>query len=197
VQGVAFDPQGVYLASMSSDRTVRIHPRKVPGKKKKKVLRTIGNASSSGSNNNNNNIPPLAHQAMVEALLTDSKLEMCTKSKQIKYRKLTVNQEAAADAQEAGPKPARQALFADESTLQSFVRRLAWTPDGAFLVTPAVMWQTTPESPPQFATCMWGRHNWDEPARVLLGMEKVSVYFLSWMIALESVILSRLKDRMY
>jgi chromatin assembly factor 1 subunit B len=195
VQGVAYDPQGVYLASMSSDRTVRIHMRKSPGSsktKKKKVLRTVTLTANSSSavaalTTHANNIPPLAHQTMVASLLTNSKLEMCTKSKLIKYRRgnCALHPSSASSSTDDGttteqhtisPKPARQALFADESTLQSFVRRLAWTPDGAFLITPAVMWQTgLSDSSPQFATCLWSRHNYEEPARVLLGMEKVCV----------------------
>ncbi|GKY91243.1 hypothetical protein MPSEU_000096900 [Mayamaea pseudoterrestris] len=186
VQGVAYDPQGVYLASMSSDRTVRIHTRKSPVKKtmKKKVLRTVANstAAPAGTGTVSNNIPPPAHQRFVESFLTDSKLEMGTKTKLIKFRRVnsslhhqTGTMETDAVIGMSVPKPARQHLFADESTLQSFVRRLAWTTDGAYLITPSVMWQTTLDSQPQFATALWGRHNWDEPARILLGMEKPSI----------------------
>lgn len=133
VQGVAYDPMHNYVASMSSDRSVRIHPRK---KKKKKG---------------------------VEALLAESKLEM-TKSKQIKYRKV-----------EEGEQIKKKHLFADESTLESFVRRLAFTRDGAFLVTPAAL------STQQHACLLFARHRWEEPCRVLSGLEKVSSLLPFWL----------------
>eukprot|EP00554_Chaetoceros_debilis_P009423 CAMPEP_0194101434 /NCGR_PEP_ID=MMETSP0150-20130528/2137_1 /TAXON_ID=122233 /ORGANISM="Chaetoceros debilis, Strain MM31A-1" /LENGTH=967 /DNA_ID=CAMNT_0038788045 /DNA_START=209 /DNA_END=3109 /DNA_ORIENTATION=- len=86
-------------------------------------------------------------------------------------------------------------LFADESTLESFFRRLAWTTDGAFLVTPASLWHgngnghghghaetkdgpassSSSSSPPSFATYLFARHQFDRPYKVLHGLEKPSV----------------------
>ena len=159
VQGVSYDPLGVYLASMSSDRTVRLYPRKTPPKSKKKVLRPANAVASS--------LPPVEHQRMVDALLTDSKLEI-SKSKQLKYRRTVVDETGAT---------VKQHLYADESTLASFVRRLSWTTDGAFLVTPAALWHADPtdkqQASPSYATYMFARHKFDEPYKVLSGLEKV------------------------
>lgn len=113
VQGVAYDPLGVYLASMSSDRSVRVFTRK-----------------------------------------DKPKLEILNKTKKIKYH--TVQGK-------------KQHLFADESTLQSFVRRLDWTPDGAYLIVPAALWHGS------FATLIYARHLYHAPCRVWTGLARPSV----------------------
>ena len=223
VQGVAYDPLGVYLTSMSSDRSVRIFPRKPPPRPKtKKVLRPVAHnaatittttttttnhasASDSGGSSSSSNVsrstaPPTT--TAVDALfLTDAKLEL-GKSKVLKYRRQPPSRPPSAaatlDAADTAAAPNKRHhhhqhyLYADEATLQSFVRRLAWTVDGAFLITPAALWQQAPTPPgtvssqdavptnnttketPQYATCLFARHKWDEPSRVLIGLEKVS-----------------------
>jgi hypothetical protein len=148
----------VYLASMSSDRSVRIYPRKAPTKNKKKVLRQVNTMTSCS-------LPPEEHLRMVETLLNESKFEL-TKSKQLKYRHT-----------QTPDKIQKQHLFADESTMQSFVRRLAWTADGSHLIAPACMWQANENEQLQFATLLWARHKFDEPCRVLLGFDKVRFTF--------------------
>lgn len=174
VQGVAYDPLGVYLASMGSDRTVRVFSRKTPPKSKKKVLRQANSSADS--------VPPQEHQEMVGNLLTDSKLELNHKSKMIKFRK-SAQLESDAPGHDAGPKPPRSHLYADESTMESFFRRLSWTMDGAYLVTPAALWQAqetaassdnnNEQVAPSFATYLFARHKYDEPCKVLSGLEKV------------------------
>jgi chromatin assembly factor 1 subunit B len=222
VQGVAYDPAGVYLASMSSDRTVRVYPRKTPPKSKKKVLRPANHSASSCSGTVGSAtataVPPHEHATMVQDLLTESKLEMA-KSKLVKYRRTVVSTATAEDgtttaggnsstataggttttstgtsSSTSAPQQVvnKRHLYADESTLESFFRRLSWTTDGAFLITPAALWQpetttatgataatdntssTTTSSP--YATYMFARHKFDEPYRVLAGLEKVRGY---------------------
>lgn len=138
VQGVAYDPKGVYVATMSCDRTVRVFGRKTKSKKK---------ATSSP-----------------QQWLTESKLEF-SKGKQIKYRVLPVTED--------GAKPKKLHLFAEESTSESFFRRLRFTADGAFLVTPTAIWHSDEQERPSMATCLFARHKYDQPAKVLLGMDKV------------------------
>jgi chromatin assembly factor 1 subunit B len=165
VQGVAFDPLGAYVATMSSDRTVRVFPRKAPPKGKKKVLRPSNAKGPS---------PPPEHKRMVDQLLTDAKLEL-GKSKQLKHRTVTIDETGA---------QIKQKMFADESTCESFFRRLNWTSDGAFLIAPAALWHEAPTdaasgkpsiSPPSFSTYLFARHRYDEPYRVLSGLEKVRI----------------------
>lgn len=70
----------------------------------------------------------------------------------------------------------RQYWFADESTVESFFRRLDWTPDGAFLLTPAGLYNPPNDTTtPSFATLLFARHNYDQPYKVLTGLEKPSV----------------------
>lgn len=165
VQGVAFDPLGVYLASMGSDRTVRVYARKAPPKMKKKVLRPK-------DNDDGGPLPPPEHAAMVEQLLISSRFEL-GKPKTIKSREL--------DSAEESSGVKRQPLFADETTVESFFRRLNWTSDGAFLITPCALWhrespdgETDKEnSSPSFATLLFARHRYDAPYKVLPGLEKV------------------------
>jgi chromatin assembly factor 1 subunit B len=168
VQGVAYDPLGVYLASMGSDRTVRVFPRKTPPKSKKQVLRP-SNAASDWC-------PPAHHQRMVDQLLTESKLDF-TKPKQIKYRTIVDEVNNSNDVNEQ-QKVQKRHLYADEATHVSFFRRLSWTTDGAYLVTPAALWHAEDEnadekSLPSFATYLFARHKFDEPYKVLSGLEKV------------------------
>jgi chromatin assembly factor 1 subunit B len=157
VQGVAYDPLGVYIASMGSDRTVRVFPRKTTPKSKKKVLRP-SNAPRLVS-------PPQEHQRMVSQLLTESKLEM-GKTKRIQRRAVHVDETTGAQV--------KQKLFVDESTCESFFRRLSWTADGLFLVTPAALWhEDQNDVSPSFSTYLFARHRFDEPYKVLSGLEKV------------------------
>ncbi|KAL3767141.1 hypothetical protein ACHAW5_003160 [Stephanodiscus triporus] len=91
----------------------------------------------------------------------------------------------------------RHHMFADELTLGSFFRRLSFTVDGAFLVVPAALWHGMrtddggdggPSSPTSvlgggtdkladssFATYLFARHHFDQPYKVLTGLEKPSV----------------------
>lgn len=175
VQGVSFDPLGVYMASMGSDRTVRVYARKAPPKFKKKVLRL--------KEANDGPMPPPEHAAMVEELLINHKLEL-GKAKTIKFREFESEEESASSKN-------RQNLFADESTVESFFRRLNWTTDGAFLITPCALWHRDgvdevdkENSSPSYATLLFARHQYDKPYKVLPGLEKVSQIMANRYLAL-------------
>ncbi|EES13221.1 hypothetical protein BDA96_07G008800 [Sorghum bicolor] len=92
VQGVAWDPLGQYIASLSSDRTCKIYANKPQGKSK-----------------NAERLNFVCQHTLVK----------------IEYQ----------NHDESKP-PIKSHLFHDE-TLPSFFRRLAWSPDGSFLVLPA------------------------------------------------------------
>ncbi|KAL3919409.1 MAG: hypothetical protein SGILL_003764, partial [Bacillariaceae sp.] len=201
VQGVSYDPLGVYIASMGNDRVVRVFPRKAPPKSKKKVLRPANNSDTSS----NVVTPPQDHQRMVAQLLMDSKVEI-GKSKRIKQRLITTMEEGDAMATDDAAnnnnqgeqqhatqqRQIKQKLFVDESNCESFFRRLSWTADGAFLVTPAALWHANGDSEqqgaapssdggdsssssPTFSTYLFARHKFEEPYRVLAGLSKPSV----------------------
>ena len=188
VQGVAFDPLGVYLASQGSDRTMKVYTRKPPKIKK----------------NDNSSI---------NQKWKDNKFEM-GKSKTVKYLNLdepklldnSTSKTVTTFIENTGTSK-RVHLFAEESIVESFFRRLSWTPDGAFLIAPTALWhckdsiessnpnsqlteypnlqssqgteeqlQKTPQSmssSPSFGTCLFSRHHFDRPAAVLNGLDKV------------------------
>jgi chromatin assembly factor 1 subunit B len=200
VQGVAYDPLDVYIATMGGDRTVRVFPRKAPTKSKKKILRPA-NTRIAGTSSDAVMVspPPRGHQRMVSQILTEAKLEI-GKPKRIKQRSVTVedcggveNQNNAMNtksqvgecqsAQIYKNKQIKQKLFVDESNCESFFRRLNWTVDGAFLVTPAALWhgvndtngEKVTSASPLFSTYLFARHRFDEPYRVLTGLDKPSV----------------------
>ena len=68
----------------------------------------------------------------------------------------------------------RHNLYVDE-TMQSFFRRLDWTPDGAFLLTPAGLYQTEKDSPQKFVCYAFDRHEFETPAAALECGDKPSV----------------------
>lgn len=109
VQGVSFDPLNMYMATASSDRTVRIMQTK-----------------------------------------TSKKQFSCSKTSKVKTK------------------------FVDESSLKSFCRRLAWTPDGGYLIVPAASHEDS------YATLLYARHRYDEPAKILGGLETVCCWVLFW-----------------
>ncbi|KNA08086.1 hypothetical protein SOVF_165860 [Spinacia oleracea] len=69
-------------------------------------------------------------------------------------------------------------LFHDE-TLPSFFRRLAWSPDGSFLVVPAGLYKSSPESESINTAYIFSRKDLSRPALQLPGASKpvVAVHF--------------------
>uniref|UniRef100_A0A9I9CTB4 CAF1B/HIR1 beta-propeller domain-containing protein n=1 Tax=Cucumis melo TaxID=3656 RepID=A0A9I9CTB4_CUCME len=68
-------------------------------------------------------------------------------------------------------KSARNHLFHDE-TLPSFFRRLAWSPDGSFLLVPAGICKTLPASEPVNTAYIFSRKDLSRPAIQLPGASK-------------------------
>jgi len=191
VQGVSFDPQGAYFASQGSDRTVRVWTRKkscVGGNKSsnKKVLTAI-----------DKNVPPQVDSTLDMSWL-DKKFEVTPKAKMLKYcneQNRTRERDREGTVGESMDKSHKKVhtssqkkyhMFADESTVKSFFRRLAWTADGAFLITPAAIWQDAPEcntsvsnaapnASTSFAALLFARHHFDRPFKVLSGLTKPAV----------------------
>jgi chromatin assembly factor 1 subunit B len=240
VQGVSFDPLQVYIATQSSDRTVRLWQRKDCGESKRKnsnstsinhqalstttntihslsqgktpsVVETTTATNSSSISTSSTQSSPLQQQRSFTSLtndeypnaelepnsrstiatatvtkkqheqflLTKNKFELLIKTKQIKYR-------SQSDEFDASRNPSlqtnvKQYLFASETSLESFVRRLSWTVDGAYLILPAAAWSfsnDTKSSTPcdsKFATLIYQRHRYDEPWKVLGGLDKPSI----------------------
>ncbi|XP_047327461.1 chromatin assembly factor 1 subunit FAS2 [Impatiens glandulifera] len=130
VQGVAWDPLGKYVATLSSDRTCRVYA------KKHQNLKTKAN----------------------------DKMNYVCQHVILKSEDQT--------AEEA--KSSKTHLFHDE-TLPSFFRRLAWSPDGSFLVVPAGSYKPFPLSESLNATYIFSRKDLSRPALMLPGASKPTV----------------------
>ena len=189
VQGVAYDPSNTYLASMSSDRTIRVLQRKLPPKSKKKlVLRSTSNSSSEC-----HSAPRGGHGAVAHGNQTG--IGRQGQANQVSQGGNHGNHHGCSSSsskrsQRQGRRRRRRNsrhhdnhvvvnnhhYFADESTLNSFFRRLAWTVDGAYLIAPAALWNHNNSingNSDSYATLLFQRHRFDEPCRVLAGLEKV------------------------
>ncbi|CAI0428117.1 unnamed protein product [Linum tenue] len=127
VQGVAWDPLGKYVASLSSDRTCRVYCNKTKTKSK--------------------GVPEKSYICQ----------HVITKAEQ---------QQAKDDS-----KSTKTHLFFDE-TLPSFFRRLAWSPDGSFLVVPAGSYKTSPSSETVNTAYVFSRKDLSRPALLLPGASK-------------------------
>uniref|UniRef100_A0A5B6ZBT3 CAF-1 p60 homolog n=1 Tax=Davidia involucrata TaxID=16924 RepID=A0A5B6ZBT3_DAVIN len=68
-------------------------------------------------------------------------------------------------------KSAKNHLFHDE-TLPSFFRRLAWSPDGSFLLVPAGSYKFSPASEPVNTAYVFSRKDLSRPALLLPGASK-------------------------
>ncbi|XP_031093943.1 chromatin assembly factor 1 subunit FAS2 isoform X1 [Ipomoea triloba] len=68
-------------------------------------------------------------------------------------------------------KSAKSHLFLDE-TLPSFFRRLAWSPDGSFLLVPAGSYKYSPTSAPTNTAFVFSRKDLSRPALILPGASK-------------------------
>ncbi|XP_057496410.1 chromatin assembly factor 1 subunit FAS2-like [Actinidia eriantha] len=142
VQGVAWDPLGKYIASLSSDRTCRIYVNKPQNKAK-------GNKKMN---------------YVCQHVIAKSEPHMIDESKSIKHN-----------------------LFHDE-TLPSFFRRLAWSPDGSFLLVPAGSYRISPSSEPVNTSYIFSRIDLTRPALMLPGASKpvVAVRFCPVAFALRA-----------
>ncbi|CAN0877415.1 Chromatin assembly factor 1 subunit FAS2 [Linum grandiflorum] len=127
VQGVAWDPLGKYVASLSSDRTCRVYANASKTKAKSKGLEK-----------------PYVCQHVI------SKAEQQSKD---------------------DSKSTKTHLFLDE-TLASFFRRLAWSPDGSFLVVPAGSYKISPSSETLNTAYVFSRKDLSRPAIMLPGASK-------------------------
>lgn len=311
IQGVAYDPKGVYLASQGSDRMVKVYSRKVvkerevkeglgrfvvkgceeeveeeerkDGGKETKVASAVvvviegenvsvekmGGGEETVTEGNGvadkteGATPATEEEVQTDAtaisnehkhliiqskvlpdILTNSKFELQNKTKTLKFLNgpssgksegaatttTTTNGTTAGGSNNDGDtneeitdgdakgkegpnnNAKRHHMFADELTVGSFFRRLAFTPDGAFLVAPAALWhgseahsngssedtgnekaqgddaESVMRSPTSvakiggderiaeasFATYLFARHHFDQPYKVLTGLEKVS-----------------------
>ncbi|GMH38675.1 hypothetical protein BSKO_06559 [Bryopsis sp. KO-2023] len=68
----------------------------------------------------------------------------------------------------------KEFLFHDD-TLTSFYRRLAWSPDGSFVVIPAGLHRPDPTAPPSNCAFAFARGKWSSPVLELSGLTEAFV----------------------
>mmetsp|Transcript_30108 Transcript_30108/g.60744 ORF Transcript_30108/g.60744 Transcript_30108/m.60744 type:complete len:676 (-) Transcript_30108:104-2131(-) len=153
IQGVAYDPKGVYMASQGSDRSVKVYSRKnVKGNAVKEALSTLKNNVKDGEAAHLADDNVLLQAKVLPHLLTNSKFDLQNKTKTIKFLYSTKpNENSKASLQTQNEEidvknPKKYHMFADELTVGSFFRRLSFTPDGSFLVVPAALWHGDDEA---------------------------------------------------
>lgn len=216
VQGVCWDPLGVYVASQGSDRTVQLYKQKPQlkfqnhdnnnsNKKKSQITTTKINDTEDLKDLTPSSFSFEKLNLLKITTIKDIQMNMdMTATNNTKEEERTIKEQELNQPQESKRTTKKHRLFADESTVPSFFRRLSWTHDGAFLITPSALWydfennnnntddnkkedntqtaaedgNTLPQSQqlesPSFATYMFARHHYDRPALVLYGLEKVS-----------------------
>ncbi|KAJ0098030.1 hypothetical protein Patl1_27871 [Pistacia atlantica] len=123
VQGVAWDPLSIYVASLSSDRTCRIYANK------------------------------------------PQKSKGVEKMNYVCQHVITKGGKQSVDCK------AKSHLFHDE-TLPSFFRRLAWSPDGSFLLVPAGCYKFSTTSQTVNTAYVFSRKDLSRPALQLPGASK-------------------------
>lgn len=117
VQGVAWDPLGKYVSSLSSDRTCRIYINKPLKSKGVEKINYV-----------------------CQQVISKADQPLLKNSKETKFH-----------------------LFHDE-TLPSFFRRLAWSPDGSFLLVPAGSYKINTASESVNAAYIFSRKDLSRPA---------------------------------
>eukprot|EP01112_Ceratiomyxa_fruticulosa_P019530 TRINITY_DN6412_c0_g2_i1.p1 TRINITY_DN6412_c0_g2~~TRINITY_DN6412_c0_g2_i1.p1 ORF type:complete len:577 (-),score=131.74 TRINITY_DN6412_c0_g2_i1:88-1818(-) len=130
VQGVAFDPLGVYLATFSSDRSCKLYT----SKKQKSKKSSKGNASL----------------LICKHTLT----KRYYKKEEVDESNTTVTTDEKGKTKEKEKE--KHKLFLDEN-MNTFFRRLCWSPDGALLFTPAGMFKANKDSGATNASYIFSR----------------------------------------
>ncbi|GIL54792.1 hypothetical protein Vafri_10487 [Volvox africanus] len=194
VQGVAWDPLGRYIVSQSADRTARVYAVKPPpvaadGGVKRATVATAAPSVVTSAGLARDGFYAAATLSKGPLLLLGpqhQQSEIATGGAEgemaprgggasdavaADVQQLQLGQEGAAAAPGAGGGVAKQPLFCDDS-LPTFFRRLAWSPDGAFLAMPAGMYRAGISAPVTSTTHIFSRGDWSGPALSLPCLSK-------------------------
>lgn len=184
VKGVAWDPEEEFLASQSSDRTVRVYTApEMLTKARRRLMKAAAKDVRAGREPEKLPVPVVGRRDV----------RICTT---IKVREYPEEMSAAAATPvadgatgaapdtpgavggaggAAGPSSrSGHRMFLDE-TVPSFFRRLAWSPDGRLLLTPTAQFQPSPGSSRVNTVFAFARGSWDEPVAHYPCGEKASI----------------------
>ena len=180
MQGVAWDPLGAWMVSQSADRTVRIHGLKPPPTGSKGAAAAAAKEGMRASTALARDVlhthtlakvavqppatPPQLPAAAAAAAGEDVQADAAAAAGEVQ----TLPQQ-----QQQPGKPLQAALFHDES-LNTFFRRLAWSPEGSLLAVPAGVYREHAGQQPQHATYIYARGHWGCPLLSLPCPSKAS-----------------------
>ena len=143
VQGVAWDPVQQYVATQSSDKSCRVYA--LPGRSAAAEPAPSGEYAKPASRKGFTIAAQIRRRVMPLPLAEHKKQEEVAGVGELAQgpgqgqggRELLQKHEDAASAKKSKKrkKKNKRGLFYDE-TVPTFVRRLCWTPDGSFLLTP-------------------------------------------------------------
>ncbi len=163
VQGCAWDPAGVYVATQAADRSVRIYGPRPPAAGKRK-----GGGKGEGGASSTTTRPPCS------AGLRDLVCHATLARRPAREGEAGPGAPVAGAAAPSAPRTTTFPLFADEQ-LPTFFRRLAWSPDGGLLALPAGLLRPGAGSgssgagaaAPVHAAYLYARGRWGAPAVAL------------------------------
>eukprot|EP00850_Spirogloea_muscicola_P023628 SM000373S13610 [mRNA] locus=s373:7134:18111:+ [translate_table: standard] len=148
VQGLAWDPLGQFLATQSSDRTCRIYLA--------------------------SRVAPLTTKNRVTAAPDAYSCRHVISKRSFASEALCLPTPKTSGAAPTAKVSTKHHLMLDE-TLPSFYRRLAWSPDGSFLVIPAGMYKRSADSPALNTAYAFSRRDWSRPSFLLPSPGKAVV----------------------
>ncbi|KAL3151977.1 hypothetical protein ABBQ32_001100 [Trebouxia sp. C0010 RCD-2024] len=165
VQGVAWDPASEFVVSQSADRTCRVYGPKGPVVGKKKAKKAAPCSS-------------------INAVLDLQCLHVLSKRAMPASAASSEGEQDTVKAQ-----PHKCSLFHDDQ-LNSFFRRLAWSPDGSFLVVPCGQYKQTMDSPTLSTAYVYARGHLNQPFLRLPATNKpvVAVRFCPQLFRLQSTV---------
>ena len=188
VQGVSWDPLNQYVASQgaSSKSTVRVYSiEKVKKKGPFHIAQTISRRKRVLGPSEQETADRLAEQAAKKLEIAAAKLQAEKEAEALRQQQLlniTVEDGAVPETSTTTTvlipkvkKPRKKSqtyeMYMDDITTNTFFRRLEWTVDGSFLLTPAAIFKN-PETKKSIPTVYaFGRKQWANPLFHLPGVD--------------------------
>jgi hypothetical protein len=167
VQGVGWDPRNVYFVTQSIDRTLRIYKRKKgPGRKTFYCMNVVKRRYDENIRVRPHPGPPKRKRAAPDAAASESAAEdqqpgaasattelappsnVTSEHMAVEPASTQVSTSTSAPASgiSEGLEPFNHKLFAEEINVNSFFRRLHWSPCGMFLFCPAGVFVASPDA---------------------------------------------------
>lgn len=145
VQGCAIDPLMKYIITVSPDRSARVYKTTKGKTQLQFYLHHILKYRSYNKNEEDKDL------AMADAKLNEDDNSLSSLGHEHKHSHI---------------------MFAGESECPVFQRRIAWSPEGSFLLLPGSIFKSAPGEKPIFTVYGFGRKNLSQPAFHLPGFDK-------------------------